>query len=168
MKRRLIIIDKDVVIREIEHLTYKLAETSVPEGGDNIAADNDETLDARVLDSLMDSRDTRVRYRLANVLENTFAPIVSNRDRSRAESEFHYHLILDDAVPDSKVVTECDILHDYFVKGVLLDWYQRIGTSFGADLAKEVEDLENSMLCGLTPDFVNRHPIPHFRSHKIR
>ena len=144
-KQRRITLYKNDIMEEIDRLSYKLAETSVGgEAGDNISTDSEDSLDAKVLDDLMDVRDSIIRKRLSFCLQQETIYEISNRDE--AEHEYIFDVILPESFPDKDLKTAVHLMHSYYVKATLMDWYDKIGTAYGGSMALEVMQLESKIV----------------------
>ena len=83
--------------------------------------------------------------------------------------DFVYNFVLPESFPDKQLPMMAKSLNDYLVKGTLLDWYTSIGTSFGANLAVEVAQLESRVVDIIRkPSFVRHPSVVYFNSHKSR
>ena len=145
-KTKKIVLHVDNILREIDQLSYKLGET-VLEGTpskDAVSTDSDDTLDGDILRNLLDARDAQIRKRLAFCLTECDVEEIHDCDCER------HVLVYEVSVPeDARAISmraALTAMHDYMVKGTLMDWYNRIGTAYGATLAVEVQQLESRII----------------------
>lgn len=166
MKTRRIILHKDQVLYDIEGLAYKLTEATALEGKakNTLAADHNETLDGRLLARMMDLRDALLRKRLRFALAPMEQSVAC--DNPATAEEFVYDLSLNDQFDDNMLEVVKTYMHDYIVRGALLDWYKRLGLQTGAVDVVEVAELEESIVSTLrTPSYIRR-PLQPFGPRK--
>ena len=136
-KKSTIVIKKKEVLNKIETLAYKRVESSMneqaPETQGAIQADSTEGLDATILYSLLDSRDSEVRSKLLYCLisEGSRDMIVSNE--SSLDDEYVYKLEFPEEFTRDQLVTACGLINDYFVYATLHDWYVQHGVPSTVD-----------------------------------
>lgn len=166
MKTRKIILHKDQILYDVEGMAYKFAEANALEGKakNTLAADHNETLDGRLLSRMMDVRDARLKKRLRFAL----APV--NRDVScdnpGEEQEYVYSLSLADGFDDNMLDVVKVQMHEYIVRGALLDWYKRLGMQTAAVDPIEVADLEENIVSSLRTPSYTRVPLQPFGPRK--
>lgn len=155
MKTRKIILHKDEVLYDIEGLAYKFSEATALEGKakNTLAADHNETLDGRLLGRMMDLRNARICKRL------TFALAPTTKDMScnvpGENKDYEYNLSLNDKFDDNMLDVLKIQMHEYMVKGVLFDWYKRLGLQTAAVDALEVEEMEEAIVALVrTPSYM--------------
>lgn len=166
MKTRRIILHKDQALYDIEGLAYKLTEATSLEGKakNTLAADHNEILDGRLLARMMDIRNARLKKRLRFALIPAEQSVACNNPAE--ETEFIYDLSLNDQFDDNMLEVVKTYMHDYLVRGTLLDWYKRLGLQTGAVDVVEVTELEESIVSTLrTPSYVRR-PLQPFGPRK--
>lgn len=145
-KTRKVILRTAAVMKDIDMLTYKLSDVATAEGIDknNLASDIEETVDGSVLSRFVDARVAELRKRLSFCLEDEVITVVDNENYLQPEYEFIF--TLPSTFKDSELKTAVSMMHDYLVRGALFDWYNKLGTPFGAQLAYEVADLEHKIV----------------------
>lgn len=167
-KERTIVLHKNEIYNDVEHYTYKLAETSVPDVGtrDSLQADTGETLDRYLIIRMADYRITEIRKKIAFALKKMeYSSVYNERNEN---PDYVFSLVLPEKFDDNRLLTATNIFHQYVVKGTLLDWYRHCGTSVGENLVGDVARLENEVENILrTPQFV-KSDIPIVRSFRIR
>lgn len=166
MKTRKIILHKDQILYDVEGMAYKFAEANALEGKakNTVAADHNETLDGRLLSRMMDVRDAHLRKRLRFAL----APVSKDVscDNPGEEKEYVYMLSLADGFDDNMLDVVKVQMHEYIVRGTLLDWYKRLGMQTVAVDAVEVADMEESIVSSLrTPSYM-KAPLQPFGPRK--
>ena len=166
MKTRKIILHKDQVLYDIEALAYKLTEATALEGKAKnvLAADHNETTDGRLLARMMDSRNAQLRKRLRFALLPSSQNVACNNPGT--DQEYIFDLSLADGFNDNMLDPIKTYIHDYFVNGVLFDWYKRLGLQTGAIGAEEVTEIEENIVSALrTPSYTKR-PLQPFGPRK--
>lgn len=145
-KTRKLILRTPAIMKDIDMLTYKLSDVASVEGIDNnnLSSDIEETLDGSVLSRFVDERVAELRKRLAFCLEDEAITVVDNENYLQPEYEFVF--ILPSAFKDSELKAAVSMMHNYIVRGALYDWYNKLGTPFGAQLANEVNELEHKIV----------------------
>ena len=167
-KQRKITLHKDLLLHDIDVMSYKLAETSLQgEARDNVASDSEDSLDSAVISQLLEAREAELRKKLTFCLRETKIFEIDNV--TELNGAFVYDLILPVSFKDIELRTAVRLMHDYLVKSVLVDWYTHIGTSFGNALAAELVQLESKVVdIFRKPGFVKHARTIYYESHKIR
>lgn len=168
-KLRRIRLGREGIFRDIDCLTFKLAETVVaePEARDKVASDSEDSLDGALITSFMDARAAQLRKRLAFCLECECT--VSVDDGSDLEPDYEFRFRLPAAFKDSNLKVAAKKMHDYLVKGSVLDWYTQTGTGYGAALIGEVVELESQIVdIFRVPGFVSHPGLSFIHSYKLR
>jgi hypothetical protein len=166
MKTRRIILHKDQVLYDIEGLAYKFTESTALEGKakNAVAADHNETLDGRLLSRMMDVRDAHLRKRVRFALIPTTKEVAC--DTPSNTTTYEYNLSLSDQFDDNLLEVVKIQMHDYIVRGVLFDWYKRLGIQTFAIDAGEVMELEENIVSSLrTPSYM-KAPLQPFGPKK--
>ena len=166
MKTRQIILHKDQVLYDIEGLAYKFAEAAAMEGRakNTIAADHNETLDGRLLSRMMDLRNAQLRKRVRFALTAMDASV--SCDKPDVDKEYTFDLSLADGFDDNMLSVVKTQMHEYIVRGTLLDWYKKLGVQTIAVDAGEVMELEESIVSSLrTPSYM-KAPLQPFGPRK--
>ncbi len=167
-KRRKITLHKNNIVHDIDVLSYKLAETSVDEPArDNVASDSETGLDGAVIAKLMDAREASLRKKLGFCLEDE--EIIEIDNTEDLEPDYVFELRLPIGFDDKELKTAVRLMHDYLVKGTLLDWYVSIGTNFGAPLTGDVLLTESKVVdIFRKPGFVNHPDMIYWPSYKVK
>lgn len=163
---RTIILDKDILFKKIEAITYKYMEASVPEGGDPVSADTGDPLDKTILSGILDARDAVLRLKLAWLLRPSCERVFTNSPA--AKTEYRYDIAVDEQISDNTVAAAVTLMEDYFIKGALMDWYQKLGHKTDPDMANELQQLESKVVSSFIPAFSHRRRVVHFSNTKIR
>ena len=161
MKTRKIILHKNEVLYDIEGLAYKFAEGTGLEGKakNTVAADHNETLDGRLLGRMMDSRNAKLCKRLTFALTPSTKEVSCNNPETN--EDYIYNLSLHDKFDDNLLDVLKTDMHEYMVKGVLFDWYKRMGIQTLAVDAVEVQELEEAVVALVrTPSYMNAPKQP--------
>lgn len=167
-KRRKITLHKNLLLHDIDVMSYKLAETSLEgEARDNVASDSEDGLDGAVIGQLLEAREASLRKRLSFCLLDT--EIIEIDNMTELEGTYVYDIKLPVSFKDIELRTAVKLMHDYLVNAVLLDWYSKIGTNFGNSLVAEVARLESKVVdIFRKPGFVNHPSTVYYPSYKIR
>lgn len=166
MKTRRIILHKDQVLYDIEGLAYKFTEAAAMEGRakNTIAADHNETLDGRLLARMMDLRNAQLRKRVKFALTATNVSV--SCDNPDENKDYVFDLSLADGFDDNMLEVIKTHMHEYIVRGTLLDWYKKLGVQTIAVDAGEVAELEESVVSSLrTPSYM-KAPLQPFGPRK--
>ena len=164
MKKRRIVIDKNLVFRQVDALSYKFGEGGA---GDRIQSDSSEGLDGVILSSMLSLRASMLRKRLKFCL----APVLdgSADNMSSLEGRIVFNLVLPESFDDNDLDGTAILIHEYLVRGVLADWLSSIGTEQQSGFAGDAQVLEGQIIDALRGPSVIRHPsLPYYPSPKIR
>ena len=166
MKTRKIILHKDQVLYDVEALAYKLTEATALEGkAKNIlAADHNETTDGRMLARMMDVRNAQLRKRLSFALMPLIQEVAC--DKPNTAKDFVFELRLSDKFDDNLLEVVSTYMHDYLVRGTLLDWYKRLGLQTAAVDAGEVLEIEEGIVSVLRGPSYTKRPLQPFGPRK--
>lgn len=166
MKTRRIILHKDQVLYDIEGLAYKFAEATALEGKakNTVAADHNETLDGRLLSRMMDVRDAQLRKRLRFALVPISKEV--SCDNPVDNTEYIYDLSVADKFDDNMLDVIQIQMHEYLVRGSLLDWYKRLGMQSVAVDAGEILELEENIVSSLRTPSYTKAPLQPFGPRK--
>ena len=159
-KTRRVILRTSGILNGIDALTYKLFDTVNIEGinKDSVTSDVEEPLDGFILNQFMDARVACLRKRLSFCLADE--TIVEVDNENKACSEYVFDFILPKTFKDHDLKVAASMMHDYVVRGILLDWYTKLGTNIGASLFSEVTALESKIVdLFREPSFVNHSTL---------
>lgn len=148
-KERVITLYKQNVHYDIDALTYKLTEATMQAADQKaksaVASDKDEAFDASVLARLTDYRDATLRRKLQFCLKEE--EITSFDNKPSGDESYIYTLIVPVGFKDVMLKTIGTKMHEYMVKGGLLDWYIQTGTSTNIrPLSDQVAELESEIV----------------------
>lgn len=134
-------------MRDIDALTYKYSNVAIskadPRAIDEVASDREDNLDASILARLVGFRDAEIRKRLLFCLVDSEKEEVT----SAPEDEFVYQLELPSSYKTDALKVLCSKIHEYLVKGGLLDWYTQMGVNTNISrLDQQVTALESSIV----------------------
>lgn len=152
-KLRTLRLEKAELFKDVECLSYKLAETAVADEAarDAIAADQGNGLDERLIRSFMATRDAALKQMIAFALSD-------EAGESPDEMYFAYDLALPLDFKDSHLSIVLQLFRDYLIRGTLLDWYTKCGSGYAATVIDDVVDLQHRVVDILRkPSFVH-HP----------
>ena len=162
MKTRNIILHKAEILYDVEGLAYKFTEAAGLEGKakNTVAADHNETLDGRLLSRMMDARDAQLRRKLRFAVFPSSATESCNKPDE--EQDYVYNLWVADKFEDALLGAIKVQMHEYIVRGTLLDWYKRLNIQSNAVDAGEVAELEESIASSLRTPSYTRVPLQPF------
>lgn len=167
VKKRTITLHRNQICKDIDLLSYKLGETAL-EGAvrDSVASDSADALDGAVISRLLDDRAMTLRKRLAFCIEEEEVETIDNTPDIDSDYEFKFRL--PKKFKDSNMAVAMRLMHDYLVRGTLMDWYNKIGTSYGVGMVQEVTELESKILDIFRVPGIVSHPFmvyyPSYRS----
>lgn len=159
-KTRRVVLRTSSILKDIDSLTYKLTDTVNIDGinKDSVASDVEESLDGSILNRLLDARVSNLRKRLSFCLADE--TIIEVDNNNTACSEYVFDFILPKTFKDHDLKVAGSMMHDYVVRGILLDWYTKLGTNIGASLFSEVTALESKLVdLFREPSFVKHSTI---------
>lgn len=164
MKKATITIHKKAVLAAIDALTFKRVDGVLSAESDQLknalSSDSEEHLDMHLLHEHMETRDARIRKRLAFCLERDDDDLTASNLLDMEEPTFDYILSVPDAVDRQRLKVIAKKIHDYMVQGVLHDWYA-VQNMAGSRSASELEEMEDAVAAMLRPSFVQR-PLQPF------
>lgn len=148
-KIRTIKLYKQAIYYEIDALTYKLTESRM-QGADvkaksAVASDSSESFDSSILSRMADYRDATLRKRLLFCLKDEDTDwFINAPDES---DKYEYVFVVPDVFKDATLRVLGTKMHEYIVKGALLDWYIQTGTAENITaLTNQVEELETEIV----------------------
>lgn len=164
LKCRRILLHQDIMMKDVEAITYRAGVTAGDELADKLSGDFEDALDGAVLSAIMDQRESVLRKRLSFALmKEDIYEVDNSRDE---DNTYVYDLVLSADFPDMDLKTAARKMNDYIVKGTLLDWYNSIGAGkYGAHLVEEVNLLENDIVIMFRKPAVIEHgSVPYMPS----
>lgn len=164
-KIRTITLYKKGVHFDIDASTYKLTEATMQtvdqKAKSAVASDKDEVFDAAILNRLTDYRDATLRRRLQFCLKDE--EVVSFTNKPSEEDSYKYELVLPVGFKDASLQVLGTKMHEYLVKGGLLDWYIQTGTNVNTQaLATQVSELENAIVNMVRVPSTLKRPLQPF------
>lgn len=151
-KVRTITLYKKAIHYDIDALTYKLTEATM-QGVDQkaksaVASDYTDAFDNSVLERLTDYRNATLRRRMQFCLYTEDVEITSFDNKPKSEEKkYEFKLKLPIGFKDTGLETLGTKMHEYMVKGGLLDWYIQTGVSVNlTPLQAQVTELEDSII----------------------
>lgn len=164
-KERKIILLKEQILSSIDNLTFKLTEVSLQgidvKSRSSVASDRDDKFDAAILNRMADFRDARLRQRLQFCLKNEEVTEFTNTPS--ADESFVYDLVLPEGFKDISLKMIGTQMHEYIVKGALLDWYIQAGVNTNTnDLAAQVNEIETTIVNILRVPSSMKKPLQPF------
>lgn len=163
-KERRITLRSENITTDIDRLTYKLADTAV-EGvaKDSISSDSEDNLDGAIISRLLNERAAVLRKRLTFCLKPE--TIVEIDDDNESSDEFVFDFILPGKFNDAELRNAVTMMHEYLVRGTLMDWYNKLGVAFGQSMVYEVAELESKVVdIFRKPGFV-KHPTMFYQPY---
>lgn len=164
-KTRTITLYKQAVHYDIDALTYKLTESTMQAADQKaksaVASDRSDAFDASVLARLTDYRDATLRGRLLFCLKE--AEITTFNNKPDASDTYEYQLVVPGGFRDVSLKTIGMKMHEYLVKGGLLDWYIQTGITVNiTPLAEQVAALESEIVSMLRVPSSLKKPLQPF------
>lgn len=163
-KERRIVLRSENITKAINRLTYKLADTAI-EGlaKDSVSSDSEDNLDGAIISELLSARVAVLRKRLTFCLKEETIIEIDNDNISQAEYVFDF--ILPGKFKDNELRNAGMLMHEYLVRGTLMDWYNKIGVAFGQSMVYEVTELESKVVdIFRKPGFV-KHPTMFYQPY---
>ena len=168
-KERTIVLTKKQIHYDIDALTYQLTESAMqgsdPKARNAVASDQGDAYNKSVMTRLTDYRDATLRRKLLFCLaEEEESESFSNS--LDTDCDYLYKLV----VPASfKGLKSLGLkMHEYMVKGALLDWYIQSGISVStAALAEQVNDLESEIVSMLRVTNSVKKPLQPFGPARV-
>lgn len=168
-KLRKITLYRERIMSDIDVLSYKYGEAAIAEEGlrDSIQSDSDDMLDNAVLSQFVEARELILRKKLAFCLEDEEVEEADNNVPDTEDMVFQF--ILPKSFKDVNLRVGAKMMHDYIVKGALMDWYANAGTNAASYLAGEVVEIESRVIDVFRiPGFIKNPGILYVPSRKIR
>ena len=164
-KERRIELLKAGVHFDIDSLTFKMTESTMQAADQKaksaVASDKDEAFDSAILNRLTDFRDATIRKRMQFCLKDE--EIVSFTNKPSEDPSYVYILMVPVGFKDTSLPVIGTKLHEYLVKGALLDWYIQTGVNVSTNaLAAQVQELEDTIIGLLRVPSTLRKPLQPF------
>lgn len=164
-KERKITLLKEQILSSIDNLTFKLTEVSLQgidvKSRSSVASDRDDQFDAAILNRMAEFRDARLRQRLQFCLKNE--EITEFTNTPSTDNAFVYDLVLPEGFKDMALKMIGTQMHEYIVKGALLDWYIQAGVNTNTnDLAAQVNEIESTIVNMLRVPSGMKKPLQPF------
>lgn len=168
MKTATINIHKQAVLAAIDALTFKRVDGVLSAESEQIknalSSDSEERLDLHLLHEHMETRDARIRKRLAFCLEREDDDLTVSNLQDIEKPTYDYRLLVPEFVDRQRLKVVAKSIHDYMVQGVLHDWYA-VQNMTGSRNASELEEMEDAIAAMLRPSFVQRPLQPFGPQH---
>lgn len=152
---------KKEIFYDMDANSYKRVDASMPEQNPKsrnaIQSDISESLDASIMDRICDNRDAHLRMRLMWCLKGNSIDKADNIPGN--DASYEYILEVPEDFKGDKVKVLAVKMHDYIVRGGLLDWYYRCGIASGT-MSDDVMALENDIIDILRPSSGKRPMQP--------
>ena len=164
-KERKITLLKEGILYDIDALTFKLTEATMqgvdPKSKSAVASDRGDDLDSSILNRLADYRDATIRQRLQFCLKAV--EITEYTNKPSEETDYVYDLVLPVAFKDASLQMVGTKIHEYIVKGALLDWYTQMGVATNLNaLTNQVAEIEGSIVNMLRVPSCSKKPLQPF------
>lgn len=168
-KERTISLSKSQVHYDIDALTYQLTESmmqaSDPKARNAVASDQNDTYNKSVLTRLTDYRDATLRRKLLFCLKEE-EEVESFSNDLDTDSDYVYTIVVPASFKGLKSLGMK--MHEYLVKGGLLDWYIQSGVTVStAALADQVNALESEIVCMLRVPSSVKKPLQPFGPARV-
>ena len=166
-KQRKITLKKEPILQEIDRLSYKLSDSAIEDARkDKVATDTEDELDGAIINSFLEGREAVLRKRLTFCLIEEECVEIDNTNAMNSDFVFQFQLSKE--FNDREMRTAVQLMHQYLVKGTLVDWYMHTGVDTGT-LGIEVRDLENTIIGIFRRPYTVCSPrIAYMNSYKIR
>lgn len=159
---------KKEIFYDMDANTYKKVDASMtdanPRAQNAVQSDVTEQLDSSLMGRICDNRDAQLRMRLMWCLKDCDIDRVDNIPDDNPAYE--YVLEVPEDFKGDKLKVLAAKMHDYIVRGGLLDWYYRCGLS-NSMTSVEVQDIESDILSLLRPSSARRPMQPFGPAKKI-
>lgn len=132
---------------------------------DGVESDATESEDGLVISRLFDYRDAELRDELQSVLVPDMG--VEACDFADSAPEYVYDFMLD-ARWHGQLHSVATKMHEYLVKGALVDWYSSLGIGYGAELKPRLKELLNDITNSLLPFSDTIHMQPFGPAYRFR
>lgn len=132
---------------------------------DQIASDATENEDGVLIERFFDYRDAELRDELQSVLKAEDQDEATNIQDHTEEYEYEFVLPADWTGNLQALATK---IHEYLLKGSLIDWYDSVGVSYSGDLSARVDELKNDITSALLPFCGRIHMQPFGPAYKFR
>lgn len=163
-KSATITIYKKAVLASIDAQTFKRVDGVLSGESDQmknaLSSDSEENLDKHILHEHMELRDAILRKRLTFCLASDEEPLSATNLLDVDIPTFVYELSVPDNFDKQRLQSLAKKMHNYIVQGVLYDWYATQNMKSNISL-KELEEMENEVVCMLRVSFVKR-PLQPF------
>lgn len=165
MKTATIKLYKSILVSDIDGQTFKRVDGVLAGESDQlknaISSDAEEALDRNIIYRHFESRDSKIRRRLAFCLVQEESDTLSVTNELDVEKEsFDYELMVPDSCDRQRLKAIAQNLHNYILQGTLHDWYATQNMK-GNVSAAELEEMESSIVSMLRSSYVKR-PLQPF------
>ena len=162
-KIRKINIYKDKVFDEVDRITYRYADAAAMQDvkqRNAVTSDAGEAMDRVQMDQMARYRDSLLRRRLVFALSDKMDSSASNAEGE--SSVFAYNLVLDEGFDDNNIQPMADMIHRYFVYGILCDWYSQLGQAQYAVYESKLGELEMEIVSMARGKSIHKRPLQPF------
>lgn len=164
-KERTITLYKKAIHFDIDALTYKLTEATMhgidQKARSAVASDREDSFDSEVLGRLTDYRDATLRRRMQFCIKEV--EVLEFDNKPKKVDSYKYVLVLPEGFKDSNLQNLGTKMHEYLVKGALLDWYIQTGVNVNSKpLEEQVSELEDSIINMIRVPSTLRKPLQPF------
>lgn len=164
MKPATIKLYKSLLTSEIDGLTFKRVDgvlsAETLEVKNALSTDAEEPLDASILLRMIDARSARIRRKISFSLQKETEDDLVVTNEMDSQDFIDYKINVPDSFDKQKLKTLAQMIHNYIVQGVLVDWYANQNLK-GNVTAESLEEMECEIACMLRSSFVKR-PLQPF------
>lgn len=168
LKTRKVTIHKPDVYNDIDSVTYKFTDAQTmptPRQENAVASDASESLDRKLIVSLVDFRDAYLRQRLQTMLAEEV--VEEADDITDLEKYYFYVFRLSTSYRDSTLKPLATFIHRYLVWGALFDWFSHVGITAQARIYEsKLAELENDIISNLRSPSRAKRPLQPFGPSK--
>lgn len=162
-------INKSDLLYDIDAMTYKRMESTLAGEPDRVqnslSSDSQEDLDRNILHRYMQTRDARLRKKLAFCLAKENVQEISVSSRLKVdEPSFIYVIDAPEGFDSNAAEVLADLMHRYIVDGCIHDWYSYQHMECLVS-ESQLEEMENAVSRQLRKSHVTR-PLQPFGPQK--
>lgn len=141
-------IKKKELFYDIDAQTHGLSQfvgqAGTPQQADALSSETAVQIDNRTVSRYAENRYNSLRSLLVEFLADSTTTSDDNTLDSSASYVFTFSVSPE--TTERALASLAPLLHEYFVKGILMDWYQGKGSDKGNVYAQRLADIENRLL----------------------
>ena len=162
-KVRKIIIYKDRVFKDVDKITFRYADgsgTEQPRLHNVVSSDSNERLDRTLMETFAKTRNALLRKRLQKRLASIVDSTASNQPEDG--DVYVFNLLLPETIDDNIIQPLADLMHQYFLYGILSDWFSSIGSPQANTYGLQLTVLEDEIVSTAKGPSIVKRPVPPF------